>query len=127
MKIITIILVLSSVLYGQRDTGMYNAKVLSINKNILYGKTIGQFLGSASGEIANDVIKVGVSFMYKDRHMKESRLVLIDLRLNHAQLAHYAESKYIKICVSRRLVLFSMYYMTATLNGVEVHYEPTFY
>jgi len=62
------------------------AEVLSIDSQILEGKLIGQFLGSSSGFISNDVIKVGVSFKIKDK------LFLRDLELNHAELTYYKDN-----------------------------------
>ena len=67
------------------DNIIVTADVLSVNEQILEGRMIGAFLGSASGNFSNDVIKVGVSFQYN------GHLRLYDLKLNHAELAYYKD------------------------------------
>ena len=63
------------------------AEVLSINTNILRGKLIGMFLGSSSGSISNDINIVGVKFNIGNE------LFLEDLKVSHAILSYYSESK----------------------------------
>lgn len=64
-----------------------DAKVLSVNENILSGQLIGYFLSSADGHISNDKIKVGVEIKICDV------LFLEDLELQHAELAYYKGRK----------------------------------
>lgn len=60
------------------------AKVLSVNQNILRGKMIGEFLSSASGTVANDVNIVGISFSLGNS------LFLEDIEMKHSMLAFYS-------------------------------------
>ena len=72
---------------SKNDTVRIDAKVLSINSGILEGKMIGQFLGSSSGWIKSDVIKVGVEIRIG------GSLFLEDLKLTHALLAYHQDSQ----------------------------------
>lgn len=98
MKYITLILI--ALLFNSCDTEYIDykvtAEVLSINEDILDGKLIGQFLGSSSGYIRNDVIKVGVSFRI------DGDLMLCDLELQHSELAYYANQTYLNLRVNVR-------------------------
>ena len=77
----------------QCKTYTVQAKILTINENITEGQLIGRFLGSPSGSFRNDTIKVGVSFKIN------GYLFLEDLRLKHAELYYYKESKEIPLTI----------------------------
>ena len=89
------------------------ANVLSINCQILEGKLIGQFLGSSSGFITSDVIKVGVSFTIN------GQLFLRDLKLNHAQLAYYKDRSTLPLKIEIRRSM-NADVLKVGLNGIIV-------
>jgi len=94
---------------GCSDQTMHKeADVLSINKNILRGELIGNFLGSSSGSLANDVIIVGLRVEFGDE------IFLFDARLRYAEVAHY-ENK-IKLPIYWELDQFNNY-IAGYLNG----------
>ena len=68
-----------------------DAKVLSINTNILNGELIGSLLSSPSGNISNDNIKIGVSFSI------DGEIYLEDLEVQHSELAYYKDKEYIPL------------------------------
>ena len=86
MKTVLIICIFLFIGCAKRNLNV-DAKVLSINENILSGQLIGYFLFSADGHISNDKIKVGVEFKICDV------LFLEDLELQHAELAYYKGRK----------------------------------
>jgi len=95
MKKITIAILLVSVFcigcFPEHQPVIYKAEVLAINEKITEGKLIGNFLSSASGSFSNDVIKVSVRF-----HI-EKKLMLRDLKLNHAELIHYRNQNFLML------------------------------
>ena len=62
-----------------------DAQVLSINENVLDGRMIGQFLGSASGYITDGAVLVGIRVDFGDR------MFLTDAKLNNAELVFYKD------------------------------------
>lgn len=58
--------------------------VLSINEHVLDGQMIGHFLGSADGYLT-EVNLVGVRVDF------QSHMFLVDLKLNHAELAYFKD------------------------------------
>jgi len=95
----TLLLIFCSFLIGCcndfKQTGV-PAKVLTINEHILEGQMIGMLLGSSSGSISNDVIKVGVEMQIR------GKLILADLKLSHAELAYYKDVNIIPVDVRYR-------------------------
>lgn len=71
-----------------------NAKILTINKNILSGELINEFLSSPSGNFSNDVIKVGIEI-----HIC-NHVFLEDLELQHAELAYYKDRTTLPLYIS---------------------------
>jgi len=72
------------------------AEVLSINSHVLNGELISNFLSSSSGSITNDTIKIGIKFKIGEY------LFLEDLKLRHAELAYYKNSKTIPLNIKCR-------------------------
>lgn len=87
------------------------AKVLSVNQHILQGELIGAFLGSSSGEINNDVNKLGVSFVVLNR------LYLVDIKVNHAEMAYFQDSEVLD------LMMLKTWYDSNDLNPVSNDYN----
>ena len=75
---------------------------------------IGHFLGSADGYIHNDAIKVGVEMSIW------GNFVLIDLRLSHAELAHYKDVDVIPVDVTYRSINEDL---AVYLHGRRVYFE----
>lgn len=88
------------------------AKVLIVNDRILEGRMIGAFLGSASGYISNDVIKVGVEIKI------QGVLILVDLRLSHAELVYYKDVDIIPVDI-----MYSIHWerLRIWLHGREIY------
>jgi len=79
---------------GQNKNVRVDANVLTIAENITEGKLIGHFLGSSSGWLKTDTIKVGVEFTLANK------LFLEDLELSHAQLAYYRNEKSLPLSIT---------------------------
>jgi hypothetical protein len=65
--------------------GKLDADILSAKQQILDGNWRGRFLGSSSGTIQDDIIKIGIRFKIK------KHIYLHDVELNHSELAHFTE------------------------------------
>ena len=70
--------------FGCSRTIQKDAEVLSVNKNILDGKMIGQFLGGSDGYLTS-VVLVGLRVDFQDR------MFLTDAKLNYAEVVHYKD------------------------------------
>jgi hypothetical protein len=66
--------------------GRIDADILSTEQRILDGKWTGRVLGSSSGTIRNDLIKIGIRFKIHDH------IYLHDVILRHSELAHFTEN-----------------------------------
>ena len=90
------------------------AKVLTINEHILEGQMIGRIFSSPDGSISNDVIKVGVEMTVR------GKLILVDLKLSHAELAYYKDVNTIPVDVRYRAgieqLIISLYGRTIYKN-----------
>ena len=75
---------------GEVSKGV-TAKILSVNTHILVGNMKGAWLSSASGNIANDVNKLGVAFELGEHSFLE------DITLNHAQTASLVDCSEVKL------------------------------
>jgi len=121
--LVWVIMVATALVCGVRSCTQSNpnfeytveANVLSVNTNILHGRLIGAFLSGSSGQISNDINKIGVSFYYYPGDMVR----LEDLEVAHAVLAHYANAKTIKLNLKlTRLQLQSdSYTLTVRFHG----------
>jgi len=104
-----------------KDTKKIEAEVLTINENIFSGELIGQFLGSASGHLTNDVIKVGVKIEYGGETFLE------DLSLKHAELAYFKDKKTLPITIEFFGYddYFEIYLMTRRVAYVKLNTKIT--
>lgn len=74
--------------YKERSIDV-DAKVLSVDQHILHGTigaSYGLIAGSAQGEIANDVIKLGIDYTVDGNRFLE------DIEVNHATCAAFANT-----------------------------------
>jgi hypothetical protein len=92
-----------------------DAKVLSVNENIMRGEMIGEFLTSASGSIANDVNIIGVSYPLGND------LFLEDLEVKHSILAYYRGQNTLPIEVKFEKWHGGRYRMVIRINGYSVY------
>jgi hypothetical protein len=85
LSILAVIVIGCSSCAKYDETSVFKeAKVLSVNENILRGEMIGDFLTSASGSIANDVNILGITYEIGDS------LFIHDIEISHAMLAYYS-------------------------------------
>jgi hypothetical protein len=103
-----------------------DAKVLSVNENIVRGKLIGDLLSSPDGKIRNDVIIVGISV---DRPPSlGGGKWLLDVKLKHAELAYYKNSTSIPIHVKGHInpEAKTVFHLSFHLNGREIYKLDSF-
>jgi hypothetical protein len=93
------------------------AKVLSVNENILRGEMIGEFLTSASGSIVNDVNVVGISYSIGNQ------LFIHDIEVSHAMLAYYSGKNIIPIKVCFESWRNKRYRLVVRVQGYYVSKE----
>jgi hypothetical protein len=80
------------------------AKILSVNTNIVEGSLKGGLLSSPSGNYSENEILLGISFdKPKDIRWIHADKILMDIKVDHAVLAEYKDSMYVPI----RIVIHS--------------------
>ena len=86
-----------------------NAKVLTINQNILHGEMIGSMLSSADGVLDNDVIKIGLEINIGNCK------VLKDIKFSHAELAYFKDNITIPLQITVKCAFMDNCYLNVGL------------